>query len=122
MKEMIDDSSKKRQIKQGKLSWEEKVELCKRWKESGLNKSEFCKKQGLTLPTFCEWCNRVWPRSKKPEKSSMMPVRVIKQEEIEQQIVVEISLSNQATAKISLPMTSIGRLIQELCHATATLR
>jgi hypothetical protein len=51
----------------------------------------------------------------------MMPVRVIKQEEIEQQIVVEISLSNQATAKISLPMTSIGRLIQELCHATALL-
>lgn len=119
MNEIIVDTSKRRQITQGKLSWEEKVELCKRWKESGLNKSQFCKKHGFALATFCQWCNRVWPR---PKKSSMTPVRIIKQQEIEQQIVVEVSLSNQATVKISLTMTSIGRLIQELCHATATLR
>jgi hypothetical protein len=122
MSEMIVAPLKKRKNKNGKLSWEEKVELCKRWKESGLNKSKFCTKHGLALPTFCEWCYRVWPRPIKPEKSSMTPVRVIKQEESDQQIVVEVSLPNQATAKMSIPLSSIGRLIQELSHATATLR
>ena len=119
---MSDESSKKRKINQAKLSWEDKVELCKRWKESGLNKSQFCNKHGLAIPTFCEWCNRVWPHSKKAKAPSMTPVRVINQQEIEQQVVVELLLSNQATAKMSVPMTSIGKLIQELCHATDTIR
>jgi transcription initiation factor TFIID subunit TAF12 len=122
MSEMIVDSSKKRQINQANLSWEDKVELCNRWKESGLNKSQFCKKYGLSITTFCEWCNRVWSRSKKTKAPSMTPVRVINKQEIEQQVVVELLLSNQATAKMSVPMTSIGKLIQELCYATATIR
>jgi len=105
-----------------KLSKEEKVELCKRWKESGLNKSQFCKRHGFALPTFCGWCSQVWPRQKKPKQSSMTPVRIINEQEIEHQIVVEVVLPNQTTAKIMLPMGSIGRLLQELCHATATLR
>jgi hypothetical protein len=119
MSEMIIDSSKKRHISQGKLSWEEKVELCNRWKESGLNKSQFCKKHGLALPTFCEWCNRVWPRTKK-QTSTLTPVRIVNKQEKkeEQQIVVELSLPNQAKVKMSLPLSSIGRLIQELCHGS----
>lgn len=119
MNESTIDTLKRRQISQGKLGWEEKVELCNRWKESGLNKSQFCKRHGLALPTFCEWCNRVWPRTKK-QTSALTPVRIIdKQERIEdQQIVVELSLSNQAIVKMRLPLSSIGRLIQELRHGS----
>lgn len=122
MNAIIRDTSKKIQINQRKLSWEEKVELCKRWKESGLNKSDFCKKQGIPLPTFCEWCNRVWPKTEKQNLAKLTPVRIVSHQEKETQVVVELLLPNQAIAKISLPLSSIGSLIKELCYATTTVR
>jgi hypothetical protein len=122
MNDLMQDTLKKARSNQRKLSWEEKVELCKRWKESGLNKSKFCKKQGIALPTFCEWCNRVWPGEDNKMKRKMIPVRIVTKQETEQQVVVELSLPNQSTAKISLPLSSIGNLIKELCYATATIR
>ena len=73
----MSDPSKIAPFKKGKLNWEEKVELCNRWKESGLNKSQFCKKQGIPLPTFCEWCNRVWARQDISTHSKLTPVRIL---------------------------------------------
>jgi hypothetical protein len=117
--EVMRDASKKPQANKRKLSWEEKVELCKRWKESGLNKSQFCKKERIPLPTFCEWCNRVWQRA---NHSKLIPIRIVNKQKMEQQVVVELSLPNQATAKISLPLSNLGMLIKELSDATTTLR
>ena len=120
MNETTIDTLKSRRIRRGKLSWEEKVELCNRWKESGLNKSQFCKKHGLALPTFCEWSNRIWPRTKK-QMPILTPVRIINKpgkKEEEQQIVVELTLGNQAIVKMSLPLSSIGRLMKELSHGS----
>jgi hypothetical protein len=122
MNEMIVDLPKKRQNNQGKLSWEEKAELCNRWKESGLNKSQFCKKHDLALPTFCEWCKRVWPKTEKQNLTKLTPVRIVSHQETETQVVVELLLPNQAVAKIRLPLSSIGSLIKELCYATTTIR
>jgi hypothetical protein len=122
MNELMGDTSKKTYTNQSKLSWEEKVDLCKRWKESGLNKSKFCKEQGIPVPTFFEWCKRVWPRTDRQTHPRLTPVRIINKQETEQQIVVELFLPNQATAKISLPLSSIGKLIKELCYATTTIR
>lgn len=122
MNEVIRDISKRPQANQRKLSWEEKVALCKSWKESGLNKSQFCKKERIPLPTFCEWCNRVWPRADDKKNSKLIPVRIVNKREMEQQVVVEVSLPNQSTAKISLPLSNLGNLIKELSNATTTLR
>lgn len=118
----MNEAIKKIQANHIKLSWEEKVELCKRWKGSGLNKSQFCKKQGIPVPTFCEWCNRVWPRTDKQIHPKLTPVRIVNKEETDQQVVVELLLPNQAIAKMSIPLSSIGRLIKELCYATPTVR
>jgi predicted transcriptional regulator len=120
--EVMRDTSKRPQANQKKLSWEEKEALCRHWKESGLNKSQFCKKEKIPLPTFCEWCNRVWPREKNKTHSKLIPVRIVNKQETEQRVVVELSLSNQSTVKISVPLSTLGMLIKELSDATTTLR
>jgi hypothetical protein len=121
MNEIICDTSKEIQMNRRKLSWEEKFELCKRWKISGLNKSGFCKQQEIPLPTFCEWCNRAWPKKEKQIPAKLTPVRMINQEK-EARVVVELLLPNQAIAKVSLPLSSISSLIKEWYYATTALR
>ena len=108
-----------------KLSWEEKAELCKRWKESGIKKRVFCKQHGLALATFCGWCNQVWPRINKLSNSQLAPVRIVNNSnktEENDQIELELSLPNQTMARMRLPLSSIGRVIQELCHAVTIIR
>ena len=122
MNEVMRDTSKRPQANQRKLNWEEKMALCKSWKESGLNKSQFCKKEKIPLPTFCEWCNRVWPRANDKTHSKLIPVRIVNKQETEQQVIVEVSLPNQSTVKISVPLSNLGILIKELSNATTTLR
>jgi len=108
-----------------KLSWEEKVEFCKRWKESGMERGEFCKQHGLALATFYGWCEKVWPRTRKKNHSALSPVRIvnhINKNQEEDQVILELSLPNQAMARIKLPLSSMSKLIQELCYATTITR
>jgi transposase len=70
------------------LSKEEKEAYVKRWQETSLSKSQFCKQEGISLSTFYSW----FPRS---VKKSFLPIR----------ITPNVTKPSQLTAtlKITLP-------------------
>jgi len=43
------------------LSWEDKVKLCNAWKKTGMSKSEFARRNRLSISVFCKWCKNLWP-------------------------------------------------------------
>ena len=112
----------KKAINTKKLTWEEKKIICEQWKQSGKSKAQFCKEEGISFQTFWGWCNRLWPDAKLPSRPGLTPVRVIDKLPMEPLIEVEVLISNQATLKMSLPLSSLGKLIKELYHATAIIR
>ena len=120
MSELISDVSKSQLIR--KLSWNEKFALCSRWKESGLSKSQFCREQKIAVPTFCNWCNKLWPSANKKTPTKLTPVRIINESKTEQQISLELFITDQTRVKIILPLSSIGAVIKELCYATTIIR
>jgi hypothetical protein len=125
MQQLSGDPARKERSTINKLRWEEKVEICKRWKESGVERGEFCKKHNIALATFYGWCEKVWPRVDKVSHSPLSPVRIVNQVDEGQeddQLVLELSLPNQAMARIKFPLSSMSKLIQELCHATTIIR
>lgn len=119
------ESSRKKSI-ENDASLEEKIALCNRWKASGLSKTQFCKKQGLTPAIFYRWCRRLCSEPDHNQQPVLMtPVRIIENEDKENHestVVLELSLPNQASARLSLPLASLGRVIRELCNAATTLR
>lgn len=38
-----------------RYSCEAQAQYCKKWKQSQLNKTDFCKKEGISLSTFYRW-------------------------------------------------------------------
>lgn len=143
--------AEKSKRKARKLTLSEKINLCKRWRTSGLNKSQFCRQNGLSLPTFCEWLIRLasflkedsgvgfaplYPNSKKsilanPEVNCVDSVgslesaqnRALNLASTSSPIVaLEVTLPNQAMVKVKLPLTQVGNLLKDLMHATSALR
>ena len=47
------------------LSWEDKVNLCNTWKKTGMSKSEFARRNRLSISVFCKWCKNLWPDESK---------------------------------------------------------
>lgn len=55
------------------LSWEEKVKFCNTWKESGISKSEFARRNRLCNSVFCGWCTKLWPKELKAATKTKSP-------------------------------------------------
>lgn len=52
----------------------ERQELIDQWKQSGKNKTEFCKENSLSYFSFCDWIRK---RKRVPKtKSSFIPVKI----------------------------------------------
>lgn len=63
-----------------RLKEEEKVEYINLWKESGLSKSEFCKKMGLSYQGFLMWNKKISIESNEDsdsQKTRIIPVKII---------------------------------------------
>jgi hypothetical protein len=92
------------------LSTEDKKNMCKRWKVSGLSKSQFCRVHKLRMSTFCGWCARLgvsgensnWVKVKLPEKGN----EIVSSEEvpmllrISPELLLEMNLSMPAAVKL----------------------
>ena len=48
------------------LQQEQWVKQVEKWKQSGLNKSEFCRREGINRGTFATWYRRYKERAEKP--------------------------------------------------------
>lgn len=113
------------QAKQSKIRplTEEQKRLCEQWKISGINREQFCDEHRIPISTFYGWCSKLWPNKKSP-KSLFSPVAgiVALPPKNKEQGTIEIKLPNQAIVKMTLPLTEVASLIQDLCHATTIIR
>lgn len=105
------------------LNWEDKEEICKQWQLSGLSMTKFCAQKNLAIATFSGWCARLWPSRR---KSKLCPVQITGSQnhtQVEREsIVIELSFPHTVTARIEATGSQIRFLLQELLHATTTVR
>ena len=98
-------------LKDKKLSWAEKKALYERWKKSGLNKNQFCKKVGLKLATFCAWCSRL-EKTKLASENALCAI-TIKAEKPKvgpdaEEVSIELKFPNQISAHVKMKGTQLG--------------
>lgn len=74
-----------------KRTREEKNDLCKNWEISGLSRSEFCRRKGLKIETFCNWLYQFQNKKKHPKKLKFVPVERL---DSKSEIKLEMCLSN----------------------------
>lgn len=105
-----------------KFSHADKKLLYKKWKTSGLGKSEFCKAHKLSVSTFCGWCTQLgtsmadlnWMAIKPTEEGS----RVVSSEGLQ----ICIRVSSEILLEMNLSVSAAVELIGSLTHATAIIR
>lgn len=103
-------------------TWQEKVKLCERWKQSGLSKVMYCKRNNLVFSTFCGWCDRLWPKVSAGQFCEVVEVSSIHQKEEVIPMTVEVCFPNEVSAKVSLHKDQVLNLIKELVYAASTPR
>lgn len=78
-----------------RLKEEEKIEYINLWKESGLSKSEFCKKMGLSCQGFPMWNKKISIETNEDsdsQKTRIIPVKIIQDtyQSIESHVVIQL--------------------------------
>ena len=108
------------------FSNQDKRSYCIAWEKSGMNKSVFCKAQGLSPSVFYTWYGQY--KKHGFNESSFSPV-VVKSSQnqsqrIERQdtIQFEMRLPNHAQLFITMHEHGLVSFIQELCHAATVIR
>jgi hypothetical protein len=101
----------------GSLSCEEKTHLYQRWKHLGWSQGRFCKKYNLPLDGFSVWCQEI--EAQQRSGFSKVTWTAPPQNEL---MTVELSFSNQVTARIQVSEHQFGFLLQEVLHATSIAR
>lgn len=107
------------------LSWNDKAVVCQEWQTSGLSMSKFCKQKNLAISTFSGWCARLWPSK---HKSKLCEVQITNPQNsaviasVPTPMVIEMSFGQGITARVEAVGEQIRFLLQELVHATTTIR
>ena len=109
-------------ISEQAFSNQEKRSYCIAWEKSGMNKSVFCKAQGLSPSAFYTWYGQY--KKYRFNESSFSPVVVKSSPSIERQntIQFEMRLPNHAQLFITMREPGLVSFIQELCHAATVIR
>ena len=104
-------------------SEEERKTYYHSWKTSGLSKGQFCKNHQLSEGAFYAWCHRYDDTSEKSVNSfsPVMPTSSAREAVVEI-LTVEMLLPNQTQLRIAFREDRLIGFLQELCHATATIR
>lgn len=107
-----------------KFSLEAQKEFCHKWKESGLEKREFCKRHNIGASAFYNWCKKILPAINNQEGSNWSPVISAQRKPAleEEQALIELSLPNHIVARVKIATSKVASFIQELCHAVAIIR
>ena len=106
------------------FSHQDKRSYCIAWEKSGMNKSVFCKTQGLPPSAFYWWYGQF--KKNRLNESSLSPV-VVKSSpsssrELHETIQFEMRLPNHAQLFITMREHGLVSFIQELCHAVTVVR
>lgn len=125
---MMNELEQSQRKRKPRRTEEEKITLCKQWQSSGLSRSDFCRRQGLTIATFCHWLKTFAIKSKNKnkkleeatvEKMPFLPLSTLASQQEEMKL--EIQLPNGLICRFS-SMTEtqkIKEIIAGLQHVTS---
>ena len=119
-----------------RLSREAKAGLYEKWKKSGLSKSSFCRREGLSLSLFYKWCVQVVREERRKEglgidgfdatllngSMKLRPVELVRAKAVAEPMALEVSLPGEVKVRLSVEMSAVGQLLRELIDATNPLR
>jgi hypothetical protein len=119
---MSNESGNDRLFSEKTFTNQDKRDYCIAWEKSGMNKSVFCKANGLPSSVFYPWYNQF--KRHLFDESSFSPVIVKEKSSTACQAMIpfELRLPNQAQLYITLSQPGLVSLIQELCHAATVIR
>lgn len=105
---------------------EEKLALCEEWKRSGITAEQFCKTKGISKSTLYKWQHRRQASSSSQTNEKRQNWLLINPPEStespEERVSIELTLPNQAIARIQISRMEAINFFQELYHAIATVR
>lgn len=105
------------------LSEQEKRDYYRAWESSGISKSDFCKKHGLSSNQLYYW-HKLYKAGSTTEPKPFSPVvaKIISPHSQQNIAKLEIRLPNQAQLFITLHENRLVPFIQELCNAVTVIR
>ena len=106
------------------FSNQDKRSYCIAWEKSGMNKSVFCKTNGLSRSVFYTWYGQYKKHGFDESSFSPVVVKSSPSPSVERQdtIQFEMRLPNHAQLFITMSEHGLASFIQELCHAATVIR
>lgn len=115
-----------RQLRRSRYySDKEKRNYYQAWERSGQSKVEFSDSIGVARSTFYQWCNKFKTEQTSAPTFSPVTIKRASPQEgniVEPPVKLEICLPNQTTLCLSMQRVNLISFIQELSHATSTVR
>ena len=105
-----------------KFSQADKKMLYKKWRTSGLGKSEFCKAHKLSVSTFCGWGAQLGASMADPNWIAVKPTGDRGQGLPSEELQICIRVSSEILLEMNLSVSAAVALIESLTHATAIIR
>lgn len=105
-----------------KFSHADKKILYKKWKTSGLSKSEFCKANKLSVSTFCGWCTQLGVSMADPNWIAVKPAEEGSKGVPSEGLQICIRISSEILLEMNLSVSAAVELIESLTHATTIIR
>ena len=109
-------------VLEGVFSNQDKRSYCIAWEKSGMNKSVFCKAQGLPPSAFYTWYGQYKKHRFNESSFSSVVVKSSPAKERQDTIQFEMRLPNHAQLFITMREHGLVSFIQELCHAATVIR
>lgn len=119
---MSKESDSDRLFSEKTFTNQDKRDYCIAWEKSGMNKSVFCKANGLPPSVFYCWYNQFKKCLFDESSFSLVTVKAKSSTASQAMIPFELRLPNQAQLYITLSQRGLVSFIQELCHAVTAIR
>lgn len=88
------------------------------WKASKLSRSEFCRREGLCIQTFCNWVKQLEENPKTKSPMSFVPIQTSKQYQNSEPQYIDIKFPNGLQCRFSMNSTikQIAQITKELMN------
>ncbi len=114
--ENIHNQSQQQTIK--RRTGEEIKILVEKWRTSKLSRSEFCRREGLCIQTFCGWVKQGEVNPKTKSQLSFVPLNVSQFRQADENQYIDIKLANGLQCRFSMKsnIKLIAQIIKELIN------
>jgi transposase-like protein len=101
-----------------KWSAAEKIAFCKAWEQSGLSRSAYCRREGLSLPKFYSWLKQQTSNNKSQADGMKFIAVPLSMAQPKEEQSLEVKLPNGLQCRFSrvVNIKQICQVIEELQH------